>query len=224
VEAGNKGQKRTSIIPDLQILAPKIRKRGMMDETIHKVCDDADEMGVRGGFAEGQSGEQMEESHRKMEDSDRNEVEGSLWDMSGTVLHVQGATDDNFQRSAEEVRTGIEALSKVNEEGDKDHVADARQESRAKSKESKEVRTSMAQARLAELEERLNRLQLKTSMLKTKPDEPVGVMPDNWALPGTVDERHSNIMSSTADNPATVRPQKRSVCYCSPFVSSHDLI
>ena len=82
-----------------------------MDETIHKVCDDADEMGVRGGFAEGQSGEQMEESHRKMEDSDGNEVEGSLWDMSGTVLHVQGATDDNFQRSAEEVRTGIEALS-----------------------------------------------------------------------------------------------------------------
>ena len=91
-------------------------------------------------------------------------------------------------------------------------------------KELKEVRTAMAQARLAELEERLNRLQLKASLLKTKPDEPIGIMPDNWALPGTVDERHSNIMSSTADNPATVRPQKRSVCYCHPFVSSHDLI
>jgi len=92
-----------------------------------------------------------------------------------------------------------------------DHVEDARQESRAQFKEWREVRTSMAQARLAELEERLNRLQLKTSMLKTKPDEPIGIIPDDWALPGTVDERHSNIMSSTADNPATVRPQKRYV-------------
>ena len=101
---------------------------------------------------------------------------------------------------------------------------DDRKESRAQFKELKEVRTAMAQARLAELEERLNRLQLKASLLKTKPDEPIGIMPDNWALPGTVDERHSNIMSSTADNPATVRPQKRSVCYCHPFVSSHDLI
>ena len=91
-------------------------------------------------------------------------------------------------------------------------------------KELKEVRTAMAQARLAELEERLNRLQLKTSLLKTKPDEPIGIMPDNWALPGTVDERHSNIMQTTADNTATVRPQKRSVCYCHPFASSHDLI
>jgi hypothetical protein len=91
-------------------------------------------------------------------------------------------------------------------------------------KELKEVRTAMAQARLAELEERLNRLQLKTSLLKTKPDEPIGIMPDNWALPGTVDERHSNIMQTTADNSATVRPQKRSVCYCHPFASSHDLI